>query len=156
MQRDRIANLSFLLLAMLAAAGFVASAAFHGLACLQIPPPGGRVSFALHVGLFVLWFPLVILATRTRPPAAIANADHVLAALPLWSRIAIGCLFAYAILNFIHFNFASARYPRNAVPLPVTLRGFSGHWMFFYAAAWTGFVGLARLSRKPRGDRPPA
>jgi hypothetical protein len=140
--------MGYLLLAMIATAGFFASVACHLMGWLHIEPPWGKSVFVLHIGLFVLWIPLVFFANRTMPKPGRGNFQHLLAELPRWVRVATYALFAYALLNFAYFLFSTRQYPKHGVPIFVELRGFSGHWMLFYGVAAAGFVALARLARK--------
>ena len=134
--------------ALVAAIGFVASVGCHLMAWLQMEPAGGKWVFILHVGILVLWFPLVMMANRTMPKPGRGNVDHLLAELPKWAGRVVSALFFYALLNFAYFIYCTQEYPKNKVPFSLELRGFSGHWIMFYSAAWAGFVGLARLARK--------
>ena len=140
--------MGYLLLAIIAAVGLVASVACHLMGWLQVEPPWGKSVFVLHIGFLVLWFPLILFANRTMPKPGRGNMDHLLAELPRWVRVVTGCLFAYALLNFAYFIFCTRQYPKHGVPFSVELRGFSGHWMMFYGVASAGFVALARLSKK--------
>jgi hypothetical protein len=142
--------MGFVILALIAAAGLLASMACHVMGWLHWEPPGGKAVFVLHVGFLILWIPLVIFANRTRPAPAKGNLEHLLAELPGWARLAVSALFVYALLNFAFFLYATRQYPRHGVPLSLELRGFSGHWMLFYGVAFAGFVALARLARKRR------
>ena len=63
---------------------------------------------------------------------------------------AASALFVYAIVNFVVFLWMAGQYPKGQAPLPLVLRGFSGHWMLFYGVATAGFVGLARLRQEAR------
>ncbi len=57
---------------------------------------------------------------------------------PIWMRRALYGLFGYAILNFIIFIVTTgggSNQPPGDAP-PSVVRGFSGHWMFFYGAAF--------------------
>jgi hypothetical protein len=148
--------MGYLLLAGIAAAGFLVSVVCHLMGWLHIEPPWGRSVFVLHVGIFVLWFPLVMFANRTMPmpKRRRANLEHLFAELPKWARAAVTVLFVYAILNFAYFMYCASQYPRHKVPFYLELRGFSGHWMMFYGIAAFGFVALSRLARK-RKDREP-
>jgi hypothetical protein len=142
--------MGYLILAMIAAVGFFASMACHIMGWLQVEPPWGKSVFLLHVGIFVVWFPLVIFANRTMPKPGRNNMDHLLAELPKWMRVATGILFVYTILNFVYFIYSTSQYPKHGVPFSIELRGFSGHWMMFYGVALAGFIALSRLSRKQR------
>ncbi|HEX4350517.1 MAG TPA: hypothetical protein VH251_09020 [Verrucomicrobiae bacterium] len=142
--------MGYLILAAIAAIGFVASVACHLMGWLHIQPPGGQWAFLLHVGIFVVWIPLVISANRTmpKPNQGRGNLEHLSALLPKWVRIATGVLFGYAILDFLYFIYCTSQYPKNGVPFYIELRGFSGHWMMFYGVATAGFVALARLKQR--------
>ena len=142
--------MGYLILAMIAAVGFFASMACHIMGWLQVEPPWGKSVFLLHVGIFFVWFPLVINANRTMPKPGRKNMDHLLAELPKWMRVATGILFVYTILNFVYFIYSTSQYPKHGVPFSIELRGFSGHWMMFYGVALAGFIALSRLSRKQR------
>ena len=148
--------MGYLLLAIIAAVGLVASVACHLMGWLQVEPPWGKSVFVLHIGFLVLWFPLILFANRTMPKPGRGNMDHLLAELPRWVRVVTGCLFAYALLNFAYFIFCTRQYPKHGVPFSVELRGFSGHWMMFYGVASAGFVALARLSKKRKHNEPVA
>jgi len=104
----------------------------------------------LHVGFLVLWFPLVMFATRTMPKGAKGNVEHLLAEFPGWVRRAVTVLFVYALLNFVYFIYCTSQYPKHSVPSYIEVRGFSGHWMLFYGLAAIGFLALSRLARKRR------
>jgi hypothetical protein len=144
--------MAYILLAVIAAAGLLASIACHIMGWLHIEPPGGKSVFVLHVGFLVLWIPLVILANRTMPKPGRNNLDHLLAELPKWVRLGISTLFAYALLNFAYFIYCTRQYPKHGVPFSIELRGFSGHWMLFYGVASAGFVALARLRKRRQND----
>ena len=92
------------LLATIAFAGFLAALLCHVMALLGIEPPGGRiVMIPLHIGIFPLWFLLIISANRTKPTTGRANLDHLFAEVPKWVRWVSGLVAAYAIVNFIYF-----------------------------------------------------
>jgi len=146
--------LGCLLLAVIAAQGFFASLVCHVMGWLHIEPPWGRSTFLLHVGIFVVWFPLVGLANRTMRKPRRGNFEHLLAVLPKWARGFTYALFIYTLINFVWFLIAAHRYPKGEVPFALELRGFSGHWMLFYGIATLGFIALARLTRQ-RGQESP-
>lgn len=141
------------LLAGISAVGLLASVGCHLMGWMQKVPPWGKSTFWLHIGIFLVWFPLVTLANRTMPDRERGNLEHLLKELPGWARSLGTALFAYALLNFMFFIFSSQQYPRNKVPFLVELRGFSGHWMMFYGFAVAGFVALGRLARKRNKQR---
>jgi hypothetical protein len=142
--------MGYFFLAAAASAGFLASLACHLMGWLQIEPPWGKSVFVLHIGIFLVWFPLVIMANRTMPKPGRNNFEHLVAALPKWVQPVFTILFVYALLNFVYFIYCSTQYPKHQVPFYVELRGFSGHWMMFYGIAAIGFVALSRLAPKPK------
>jgi hypothetical protein len=93
--------------ASIAAVGFVASVACHLLGWLCIEPAGGKSVFVLHVGILVLWIPLVMMANRTKPKHRRGNVDHLMAELPKWAQSAVTVLFVYALLNFVYFIYCA-------------------------------------------------
>ncbi|MGC4120809.1 MAG: hypothetical protein QM765_40785 [Myxococcales bacterium] len=141
--------MGFRLLALVSFLGLVFSAVCHAMAWMGLPPPGGMATFAgLHLGIFVVWFPLVASANRTMPPGAKNNLDHLTALLPNWVRKVETALTVYAVANFLVFIYQAMHYSKHELPRAIMLRGFSGHWMLFYGAATAGFVALARLTRQ--------
>jgi hypothetical protein len=124
---------------LLSAAGLVLSVVAHiaSLAGIALPH-GGLIFWALHIGIFAVWLPTVLVATRIT--GDINRKDFwkvVLSGCPTWMRQTLYVLFAYAILNFIWSIFTSngSSQPQGD-PSPSVFRGFSGHWMVFYGAAF--------------------
>lgn len=140
--------MAYVLLAVIAASGFVASFACDVMGWFHVQPPLGRSVFILHVGFIALWFPLVTFANRTMPKGAKNNLEHLLAEFPPWLRRVSTLLFIYALLNFAYFMYCTGQYPKHELPFYIELRGFSGHWMLFYGMATMGFIALARIARR--------
>lgn len=141
-------TMGYRILALFSLLGLLGSMACHVIGLLGIDPPGGKRLFILHIGIFIVWIPLVIAGNRTRPSKARDNVDHLLAEVPKWTTVWIVAVFVYALFNFASFQWATRHYPRGKVPLALELRGFSGHWMLFYSVALAGHLGLARLKEK--------
>jgi hypothetical protein len=122
---------------LLAAVGFVLSVAAHCMALAGVPIPGGKLVWNLHVGIFVVWIPTVLVAYQTTRYANRKDFWKVaLAGCPPWMRRSLFILFGYAILNFVLF--LASNQPKQSIgdaPLTV-IRGFSGHWMIFNGAAF--------------------
>jgi hypothetical protein len=139
------------LLATIASAGFLSALICHVMALVGTEPPGGqRVMIVLHIGIFPLWFLLIISVNRTKSTTGSASLNHLFAELPKWVRTLSGLVTAYAVVNFIYFLYQTSQYPKHQVPFLVQLRGFSGHWMIFYGISATGFLGLERLAQKQK------
>jgi hypothetical protein len=101
---------------------------------------------ALHVGIFVVWLPTVLVTARSGRGMSRNQAFKVmLSGSPPWMRHALWGLLAYAALNFVLFAVFGERAPSSASPSASTIRGFSGHWMFFY---WFAFATLYSAAQK--------
>lgn len=119
---------------LLAALGFILSVAAHLMALAGLEMPGGEQVWALHVGIFVVWIPAVLVSIRvTRNTSRKDFWKVVFSGCPAWMRTAFYVLFAYALLNFFLFVFRDSRTGNS---LSEEVRGFSGHWMIFYGAAF--------------------
>ena len=90
----------------------------------------------LHIGIFVVWLPAVLVA-RNRV-GTLNSRDFwkvVLKGSPDWMRYMVYGFFGYAIINFALFMLKAPTGDGGANPPAVVWRGFSGHWMAFYSAA---------------------
>ena len=139
-----VARLPLLPFVILSAVGFVLSVIVHGLAIFGVTPPGGDIVFVLHIGIFIIWIPAVMLNQRHR--------KDFLDRTPAWMKNTLAVLGAYAILNFGYFLVTSPKKgsaEAKAHPAsPKVVRGFSGHWMIFYGA---GFAMLWCAWKERRG-----
>lgn len=124
------------LFAFLASLGFGASLVTHVAGFLGISRPFGFDPWPLHGGIFVVWFPAVFVAIRlTRD---FPQKDYWKAALrgcPQWMRHGLYVVGAYAVISFVVF-FATTAQLSGAEEEHQVLRGFSGHWLIFYFAAF--------------------
>src|SRR6185369_854875 len=90
--------------AVLAGIGFALSVAAHALAIAGQVPPGGDLVMGLHMGIFVVWLPTVLVMVRVTKGANRKDAWKIaLSGAPSWMRYALYGLFGYAILNFVLF-----------------------------------------------------
>jgi hypothetical protein len=168
----------FVVLALL---GFVASMVVHASTFLPVPPLGMDQAWPLHVGIFLVFVPMVFAQKRQDRQDANASRsqDTDLARAPRWMRTLLGVVFAYAMLNFavgmvLTSSTASGsvyskdgRYVlagRGAVELEAApaeyvrqearvARMFSGHWMLFYLASAAGLIDARRRARAEAADR---
>lgn len=141
---------------LLAAAGLLLSVAIHVAAILGLQVPGGSTVWGLHIGIFVVWLPTVLVFTRT---SRFANQKDLwkvaLSGCPVWMRRTLYALFAYAIVNFAFFMLSSSSRGSGSEP-GTELRGFSGHWMVFYGAAFATLysaINAPQLFRERRCSR---
>src|SRR5262249_25867443 len=126
------------------ALGLIASIVVHLSTVIGVPNPLGRAAWALHAGVFVVWFPAVLVGIRLSRD--FKNKDLWRAALrgcPPWLTYAAGAFFVYALINFALFMLTSVH---GKPTESQELRGFSGHWMAFYA------VGIAMLYSSTRAE----
>lgn len=111
----------------------------------------------LHVGIFVVWIPAVLIAQRL-----VGNTSRrdfwkvILKDVPVGLRYAVYGFLGYAMVNFLFF--VTKVPPHSAhnsgwdnTPVEVW-RGFSGHWMAFYTAAFAILYSAAH----PTPSSPPA
>ena len=148
--------LSFFLL--LAACGLCLSIIVHGLAVAGTPIPGGKLVWALHGGVFVVWLPAVLVAMRAAPGVDRKDLWKLtLAGCPRWMQVALRVLFGYAVVNFVLFIAAAPRGVQRPGddPPPAVVRGFSGHWMVFYGAAFAILYSRLRAPHLFREHRCP-
>lgn len=127
---------------LLSAGGLALSIGAHLMALAGVAIPGGRLVWALHIGIFVVWLPAVLISMQTTRFAHRKDFWKVaLAGCPPWMRRAGYVLFGYAILNFVVFVSSTGSQPKQPTgdAPPSVVRGFSGHWMVFYGAAFAIF-----------------
>jgi hypothetical protein len=124
---------------ILAALGFILSVTAHCVSLAGVQLPGGGLVWALHAGIFVVWLPAVLVSAKVARYGKQRDFwKTVLAACPVWMRRGLYGLFAYAIINFAIFMVTTSHQMKSqagAAP-PSVIRGFSGHWMVFYGAAF--------------------
>lgn len=106
--------------------------------------------FMLHIGIFVVWLPAVLVAQRRIGSMQRRDMWKVLLArTPEWVRYMVYGFGTYAIVNFLIFIAHAPPNGSNGDPPAVVWRGFSGHWMAFYAAAFAIFYSAA-ISKSTR------
>jgi hypothetical protein len=127
-------------LMVLSACGLALSVAVHCIALTGVAIPGGKLVWGIHIGIFIVWIPTILISIQTTRFANRKDFWKVaLAGCPTWMRSAGYILFGYAILNFIIFiatTFGQPKQQETEDAPPSVIRGFSGHWMIFYGAAF--------------------
>jgi len=121
----------------IAALGLFLSLLVHLSALFGQPIPWANRVWGLHVGIFVVWIPTVIVANVLTSDVDRRNWwRSALRGCPEWYRYFMYGLFGYALINFAIFILRTMGAPRTGgLSEEVNLIGFSGHWMVFYAAA---------------------
>jgi hypothetical protein len=157
-----------LLLMVYAAAGLILSLAVHLLSFAGIQPGGNAMFFALHVGIFPLWLPVVFISMKLTGGMPRQNGwasgyswsswNAIFSGCPSWMRYMTYFFWVYAIVNFVIFLvLAPTGKTIDGKPPAVAWHGFSGHWMLFYSAGLAAVTtayrrGLANLApRCPNG-----
>jgi hypothetical protein len=143
-------------LMLYAACGLVLSLVVHILSFFGISFGGNALFFGLHVGIFPLWIPVVLIAQKMMGGAQRKDFWKVaLAGCPSWMRYMTYGFFIYAIVNFAIFIVLTSMHPppKGGEPPAVVLHGFSGHWMAFYSAGLAILTtayrrGLSNLQRR--------
>ena len=147
-------------LLVLSTLGLVLSIAAHAMASAGLPLPGGGLVWLLHIGIFAVWLPVVILSKSLNRSADGKDFwKAALAGCPKWMRYGISILFAYVVFNFVFFIATVPNRPKKPAgdAPPSVVRGFSGHWMIFYGAAVAIFYSrihsphLFRVRKCPNG-----
>jgi hypothetical protein len=99
----------------------------------------------LHIGIFVVWFPAVLVAQKL-----VGNGNRkdywkvVLKDSPVWMRYMVYGFAGYAFINFLLFMGETSTVNNGANPPAAVWRGFSGHWMLFYSGALAILYSAAR------------
>ncbi len=113
--------------------GLVLSVLVHVCALGGLPSLLGKATWALHLGIFVVWIPTIrVIIPLWHGVTRREAMPFLLRGFPPWMRIMVIGLLAYAVLNFALFV-SDALGDREGEL--VVLRGFSGHWMVFYGLA---------------------
>jgi hypothetical protein len=106
----------------------------------------------LHMGIFVVWLPTVLVARKR--VANRSSKDYwkvVLRGSPEWMRYMVYGFFGYAFVNFALFmSKAPTEKSGGGDTPPIVWRGFSGHWMLFYSAALATLYAAAKASENVR------
>jgi hypothetical protein len=128
----------------------------HIAALLGSQVPLGDYEWLLHVGIFVVWLPAVLVTTRlTRDFKQRDLWKAALRGCPPWMKYMVYGFFGYAMLNFVVF-LANAPPQGGSGPMPpIVVRGFSGHGMAFYSAAMALLYSAAHVKDRDAGRRCP-
>ena len=129
----------------LALVGFFASFAAHIAGFMGIEKPFGFSPWPLHIVIFIVWLPAVLVAQRLSkdfPQKDMWKAT--LRGCPPWMRKILYILFGYAFLSFFAFIVLDANSGKEAS----IVRGFSGHWLIFYFAAYAMLYSAIHVDKK--------
>jgi hypothetical protein len=144
-------------LMLYAGCGLVLSLTVHILSFFGNQFGGNALFMGLHVGIFPLWIPIVLIAQKMSGGARRKDFWKIaLSGCPPWMRNMTYGFFIYAIVNFAIFIVLSMMHPQpkgGGAPTAEVLHGFSGHWMAFYSAGLAILTtayrrGLSNLQRR--------
>ncbi|RJP26080.1 MAG: zinc ribbon domain-containing protein [Candidatus Abyssobacteria bacterium SURF_5] len=128
--------------------GLILSLIVHVSALLAIPPPFGESFLLLHIGIFIVWIPAVlVMGPLTREYKQRDLWKGALRGCPPWMKRMALFFFGYAMINFVLFIFLGRG--RNAEVPSLIHRGFSGHWMAFYSAALAIMYSAVKVESLP-------
>ena len=145
------------LFAPLAAIGLVVSLVSHIYSLFGLLGPLGDFSWIMHIGIIIVWIPAVIASQSLS--RGVPSKDFWKAALqgcPPWMRYLTYFFFGYAIFNFALFFISAPSHPPSGPMPPSVVRGFSGHWMAFYCAAFSILYSKNRLSGQHKPTHSPS
>jgi hypothetical protein len=138
-----IPRLGLLALSAVAAIGLILSCASHFAALFGRTGPLGDHAWLLHIGIFIVWLPTVLVAREMAGNRGF-TWEAVLRGCPAWMKYVVYAFAGYAGVNFIVFVLnAPPKSAFNGMP-PSIVRGFSGHWMAFYAMAMATLYSAAQ------------
>ncbi len=147
---------------LLSAIGLVLSVVVHICVLLGIPNPLNEAAWLLHIGIFVVWFPAVIVSCKWKNNVPAKDFwKHALTGCPGWMKKMTFFFFGYAVINFIIFigkDISGGVYPASESGTPDNIvKGFSGHWMVFYSAAlaiiYSHVYGKEKTRKCPNGHK---
>lgn len=125
---------------LIAALGFSLSLVAHILSLCGIEISSALHVMYLHIGIFVVWFPAVLVVSKMTGYANRRDLWKItLSGCPLWMRRAIYILFGYTAFNFILFMMRNGAQRESGETSPSIVWGFSGHWLLFYGIAFAVF-----------------
>jgi hypothetical protein len=127
----------------LAAIGLVLSLIVHVSALAGLQQPLGPAAWGLHVGVFVVWLPAILVCNRmTEGFKRKDQWNTALRGCPNWMRGLVYVFFLYAVLNFLFFMAQTLLVPPpprdaagDAAASPEVFRGYSAYWMALYSSA---------------------
>jgi hypothetical protein len=133
-----------------AACGLILSISEHVSALVDLPSPLGEFSKYLFFGLFVVWLPTVLVATRLSKDFKQRDFwKAVLRGCPKWMKWMVYFFFGYAILNFV----LCAIIDSTAKGTPIDARIGSGHSMAFYSAAMAALYSAINIKERDKTRR---
>lgn len=129
---------------LLSAVGLLLSVLAHITALLGIDLHSAYAAFVLQVGIYPVWLSSMLLGENMRCGRPFfrwgfgrrLSWKQVCSGCPVWMRYAWYGLLGYAVLSFMLYARDLKAGADDTSPSLAYVRGFSGHWMVFYYAAF--------------------
>ena len=135
--------------AFLALIGLVLSIWVHVGALLGRKVAPEYFFWGLHVGIFVVFFPAILVAQKRVGSTNRRDFWKVVTkGSPDGLRYLLYFFFAYAFVNFFIFFFQAPTGKQPIETPAIVWRGFSGHWMVFYCASFVILSSALKASRE--------
>ena len=136
---------------LFSASGFILSVAIHILGLLNKASFFFWFAIPLHFGIFVALLAVLVAFFRLRKSEGKGFWKRALRASPVWMRWVLLLSLIYALANF--FIFWNKLFNLNGKSsdeiTAILLRGFSGHWMFFYFGTFLVFYAATQATQAP-------
>ncbi len=129
------------------ASGFILSLLVHILGLLNKAPFFGWFAVLLHLGIFVALLGALVAFFRLRESEGKDFWKRALRASPVWMRWVLLLFFIYAFANFFIFWNINLNGKSPDEIMAIVLRGFSGHWLFFYFAIFVVFYSAMQATQ---------
>ena len=144
----------FLFLAII---GLLSCLVVHLCGLMGFPSPLGTWTWILVPGLFVVWFPTILYASRLARDFKQRDFwKAVLRGCPPWLRCSVYVFIAYGVVNFIHIALDRRGSPDPTGPAsPETAWAVTGHLMIFYSVAAAVLYSATRVVAQPTELRCP-
>jgi hypothetical protein len=136
-------------LTFFSASGFILSLLVHILGLLNKAPFFGWFAMLLHLGIFVALLGALVAFFRLRQSEGKDFWKRALRASPVWMRWVLLLFFIYALANFFIFwnKLSNLGGKSSDEVMAIVLRGFSGHWLFFYFAIFIVFYSAMQATQ---------
>jgi hypothetical protein len=123
---------------VLSLAGLALSLIAHLCGLFGLEQPLGEAAWLLHIGIFVVFIPAILASNWL--VRDFKRKDYWTATFrgcPKWVSRVVQGFGAYAVINFVIFVWimGQGNVAVGGDTPDEVFRGFSGHWMFFYAVA---------------------
>ncbi|HYL82910.1 MAG TPA: hypothetical protein VE263_01645 [Candidatus Angelobacter sp.] len=135
---------------LFSAFGFILSLVVQILGVFNKAPFFGWFAFLLHFGILVALFAAVVAYFRLRRSEGRDFWKRALRASPIWMRWVLLLSLFYAVTNFWMFwnKLFNLRGKSSDEIMAIVLRGFSGHWLFFYFGLFLVFHAAMRATQQ--------